>query len=480
MSSSRIGSQEPRIRIEPKQDSADGVDASQLAECSGLVLDEWQNLVLRAWMGRNNNDKYASISCGLSVPRQNGKNAILEAREMYGIAVLGEKILHTAHRVDTARKSFKRIAGYFEGYSANPDLVELVVAVRRTNGQEAIELKNGGLLEFSSRVNGGARGSTYDAVVFDEAQELTEDQMQSIMSTMSAAPSGNRQLIYTGTPPSPVSPGTVFRDKRESTLAGQGKRSCWHEWSIEELGDLSDRDRWYETNPGLGIRLDEDFTEEELTTLTAEGFARERLGWWGSGENSTLALSKEKWKQCYTKDPPEPNEKDKIAFGVKFAADGKGYAISAAVIPPGGKPFIECIDTGELTDGVNDIANFLIERKDRCAICVIDGKSNAASLERKLIDGGFPKRAYHISSPANVCSAAVLLKDSIEEGLLAHAGQAVLSDSAEYAQKRKIGKDGGWGFGDGKRPCCPIESASLAYWGVKTTKRNPARKMRCG
>lgn len=480
MSSTRIGSQEPRIAIEPPQVDTDGTDATWLAEQCGLTLDEWQDLVLRSWLGRDCRDRFSSISCGLSVPRQNGKNAILEARELYGMAVLGEKILHTAHRVDTARKSFLRLVKYFEGPNANPDLAEMVDSVRRTNGQESIVLKNGGSIEFSSRVNGGARGSTYDVVVFDEAQELTDDQMEAIMSTMAAAPSGNRQLIFTGTPPSPVSPGTVFRNKRKTAIKGEDARCCWHEWSVEEIGDVSDKERWYATNPGLGIRLDEDFTETELNTLSREGFARERLGWWSDEAGGNPALSKTKWDKCHMNPAPEPSGDERIAYGIKFSPDGASYSLSAAARPKDGPVLVECLEVGTTSNGTTALANWIIERKGVCAICVIDGKSHTATLERKLIDGGFPKRGLKVANAAEVAAAASMLKDAVDERGLVHAGQPTLTESAVSAQKRDIGKDGGWGFGDGEHPCGPIESASLALWGVKTTKRNPARKLRVG
>ena len=412
------------------------------------------------------------------MPRQNGKNAILEARELYGLAVLGEKILHTAHRVDTARKSFLRLVKYFEGPGASPDLAEMVVSIRKTNGQESITLSNGGSIEFSSRVNGGARGSTYDVVVFDEAQELTDDQMEAIMSTMAAAPSGNRQLIFTGTPPSPVSPGTVFRKKRKTALSGDDKRCCWHEWSVAEVGDVSDKERWYETNPGMGIRLDEDFTESELNTLSREGFARERLGWWSDEAGGNPALSKTKWAECEANPAPAPTDGERVAYGVKFSADGQSYALSAAAKPKDGPVLVECLEVGTTSNGTTALANWIIERKNVCAVCVIDGKSNTATLERKLLDGGFPRRGIKVASPAEVIAAASMTKDAVDEGALIHSGQPTLTESAVAAQKREIGSGGGWGFGDGEVPCGPIESASLALWGVKTTKRRPGRKAR--
>lgn len=484
MSSNRIGSQEPRIRVLPKRDDweelySDGDDACALSSAYGLCPDKRQRLVITDWLKRDSRDQFAVVSCGLSLPRQNGKNAVLEMRELYGLVACGEKILHTAHRVDTARKAFLRLATFFEN-DAYPELKEMVVSIRRTNGQEAIVLNNGASIEFSSRVNGGARGSTYDVVVFDEAQELTNDQMEAIMSTMAAAPSGNRQLVFTGTPPSPVSPGTVFRKRRTGALSGSDTKILWHEWSVEEIGNVADRDRWYETNPALGIRLDEDFTEEEFNTLTEDGFARERLGWWDNREGGNAVFTKGQWKNCQVEKAPEKTDKEKLAYGVKFSIDGKHVALSVAIKPPEGKRFIECIEYCPTDGGITWLADWLYERKQKCAICVIDGKSYTAALERKLLDRGFPKRAIYIAAPKDVCSAATMFYNAVDEGDVTHAGQPSLAQSAIAAQKRIIGKDGGWGFGSGTFDCSLVESASLAYFGVMTTKRNPNRKMRIG
>lgn len=337
MLSSRKGAQEPRIRVLPPLDDydslySDGDDACELAASFNLFMDPWQRLVLNDWLKRTDDDRFASMRCGLSVPRQNGKNEALLVRSEYGLCVIGEKILHTAHRVDTARKSFLRLVSYFEN-PAYPELQEMVVQIRKTNGQESITLVNGASIEFSSRVNGGARGSTYDVVIFDEAQELTEDQLESIMSTMAAAPLGNRQMIFTGTPPSPVSPGDIFKRVRSTALDGSNKRTCWHEWSVESIGDVTDHDRWYATNPALGVRLEEEFTENECSTMDTAGFARERLGWWTTEKSANAVFELADWEKitCDPSEAPAPTEDEKIAYGVKFSPDGASYALSAEI-----------------------------------------------------------------------------------------------------------------------------------------------------
>ena len=104
-----IGSQEPRYKIEPPRASTDGGDAALLMGEYGYVLDKWQKDILDCWLGRDEAGTYNTTSGGVSMPRQNGKNVCLEAREFFGLVVNGEKILHTAHQVRTSKKSFRSV-----------------------------------------------------------------------------------------------------------------------------------------------------------------------------------------------------------------------------------------------------------------------------------------------------------------------------------------------------------------------------------
>jgi hypothetical protein len=63
------GSQEPRIKIEPKRADSDGELAATLMQEYGSGLDEWQRLILDCWLGKDKEDKYNVTSAGLSVPR---------------------------------------------------------------------------------------------------------------------------------------------------------------------------------------------------------------------------------------------------------------------------------------------------------------------------------------------------------------------------------------------------------------------------
>ena len=478
----RHGRQEPRLRIEPERAYTDGEDAAELVSAYGYDLDPWQRLVIDAWLGRDASDLFTATSCGLAVPRQNGKNALLEVRELYGLVCNGEKFLHTAHEVRTARKAFLRLASFFENDRQHPELAAMVVFIRKANGQEAISLTNGGLIEFSARTRGAARGFTVDTVVFDEAQELTDEQMEAILPTLAAAPSGNRQFIYTGTPPGPGSPGEVFKRTRKTAVDGADPSMSWHEWSVEELPDASiDPDGLVElawdTNPAMGYRLDAEFCRKEATSMSLDGFARERLGWWSPESTAARPLiDPKKWKAREVGED-EAMRDGKLAYGVKFSPDGSSAALSVALTEKNGPAYVELIDCQGTSRGTDGLAEWLVERADRCAALAIDGKSGASALAKRLIDRGFPRKALIECRASDAQAAASMIVDEVNAGTVTHIESPALDASATKSIRRQIGLNGGFGFGDGPDSIAtPVESAALALWASRTSRRDPRRK----
>lgn len=475
-----IGSQEPRIKIEPHRLSTDGADAVLLMTEYGYSLDEWQKTVIDCWLGRDENDKYNITSAGLALPRQNGKNVCLEAREFYGLVINGEKILHTAHQVRTSKKSFRRLAAMFTD-KKHPEITDIVKNIRYTNGEECIELDNGGVIEFSARSRQAARGfDGISVVVYDEAQELTDDQVEAIMATLSASATGTRQIIYTGTPPYPGCPGDVFRRRRTICLNDPGKHDSWHEWSVEgqSINDINvtDTNLWYMTNPALGIRLSEDFTNEECRSMSADGFARERLGWWSPilTEASNKALDENAWKNCVS-DEEKPN--GKTAYGVKFSIDGTEVALAGAVIGADGKSRISLIKRESTAKGIRWLSDWLNQRANNACCVIIDGRNGVDVLCERISDVWKFKDSVIRPTTKDVVAAAGLLNNEVNENNLTwYKLQEDLNDSAINSVKRAIG--GGWGFGGDNS--IPIEACSLALWGVKNSKRDPSKKMRIG
>lgn len=442
--------------------------------------DPWQRRVIDCWLSLGASGAPAVTSAGLASPRQNGKNVCLEARELFGLAAQGERILHTAHQVRTSKKSFRRLERIVTD-TRHPELQEALASIRYTNGEEAIEFRNGGSIEFMARSRKAARGfDGISLVVFDEAQELTDDQLDAIMSTLSASATGRRQIIYTGTPPYPGCPGTVFRRMRAACLTDPGKADAWHEWSVDAKAvgeiDLDDRKLWYMANPALGIRLSEDFTETERRTMSDDGFARERLGWWSPllEHAADYAIQATVWDACSSlEDKPE----GKTAYGVKFSADGAEVTLAGAVIPKDGPARISLIDRRPTGHGTRWLADWLNERYTRASCVVIDGRNGADVLVEKIRETWKATASVVRPSAKDVVAAAGTLCDALAEQTVTwYEPQTQLRESAITATKRPIG--GGWGFGG--ENAGPVEACALALWGARTCKRDPTRRMRIG
>lgn len=476
----QTGEQRPRICVEPPRIKTDGTNAARLMQAYGVKLDPWQRDVVDCWLGLDESGEYVTTSAGLAVPRQNGKNVCLEAREFFGLAVKRERILHTAHQTITSKKSFRRLESMFID-RRHPEVCALVKDIRYTNGEEAIELTNGGRIEFSTRSRQRARGfDGISLIVYDEAQELTDDQVEAVMATLAASTTGTRQILYAGTPPYPGCPGVVFRRRREVCLDKPGAHDAWHEWSVEGQSitdvNVNDKRLWYSANPALGRRLTESFTEEELRSMSADGFARERLGWWAPILTAAddKAISAATWDACRS---TEMKPDGKTAYGVKFSPDGSEVALCGAVIPTTGAARVSLIERRATSAGTRWLADWLNARYGKASCVVIDGRNGVDVLVDKLADTWRAKDCIVIPGTKAVVASVGMLTDALHERSVTwYAGQEALRDSAVNAVKRPIG--GGWGFGG--ENSAPIEAAALAFWGAKTSRRDPTKKMLIG
>jgi hypothetical protein len=459
----------PRIRVGTASAASYGSDAAGLASAYLFEPDDWQEEVLTSWLSTDDSGRWAASRCGLLVPRQNGKNALLEMRELYGLVVSGERVLHTAHQQKTARKSFQNLAACFE----QKELKGLVKEVYSALGRESITLTNEASVEYVARTRSSARGYTADVLVCDEAQYLSDEQYEALIPTISAAPTGNPQTIMVGTPPVSAVEAEVFGRMRTDALSGRAEGLSWYEWSVDEIGDVTDRTRWEATNPALGIRLSARIVTDEAVSMSAEGFARERLGYWPEVRTKAL-IAPHEWECLAEKKPPEPKT---IAYGVKFAPSGQ--TVSLAVASRGGKTHVEVIEHRGTDEGFSWLVEWLSERWRKAAAIVIDGMGGANLLAGMLAASKVPKKVVHVAKYGDVTASSAMLLNAIHERTLTHFDQPVLNSAALNATRRPIGSGGGFGFGGGGScDVTPLEATALALWGVITSKRDPARRQR--
>ena len=465
----RLGSQTPSKLAEPDYDATELDACLAICEAGGLVPLEWQRNVLAPWLAVDGDGMWLSRTCGLSVPRQNGKTlGTVAARAVYGMLARNELIVYTSHSQTTSTETFEGLRDVFESRR----LRRYVRTIRSALGREAIVLKSGARIKFYARTRNGGRGKHGDLLIFDEAQELTDSQQASFQPCTSA--SGNPQVIYLGTPPDENAPGVVFRRIRDRALGGEPGRS-WAEWSVDEIGDVADRNRWYLANPSLGALILESAVESECADYAPDKFAIERLGWWSPAEGLVEhVIDAEAWALCETDEPPEPIV---TCAGVKFGPDRATLAY--CLRPAEGACYVEWVDTRPLSEGVGWVAAWLDARRDRVATVAIDGGSTAA-LTTRLADLGYPRKAVVTAGPRDMARAVSMLTNAVAEHDLSHYGQGELTDSATRCAKRRIGGDG-VGFEDaGGADATLIEACALALWQARTTRRRPGRRLRVG
>lgn len=474
----RHGNQSPTFEVVGNYDHSSGERLCRVFESWGTRFYPCQERELKLFMARDCEGRFASRTICISKPRQNGKSF---AARKYAItmAAKGKHVLYSAHNGSTVRKMFKFIADECDG---TKDLARRVKSIYRAAGTEGIYFANGGCIEFQTRTNSGARGETYDVIVVDEAQELTYDQLDAIKPTTLASESGDPQMIFVGTPPNEKCSGDVFADYHEAAHAGKAGSMWWMEWSVEDIPDLTDRmhalELAYRTNPALGYRIREDVMLDAIDSyvMKPDSFAREYLGRWNpSLRVADFLITSKSWNEARTACPP--TQHDKLAYGVRFTADGRSVSLASAVTHSDGC-HVEFIRTEPTVAGIGWLVDWIVARKGKAAAVAIDGRADATDLGQQLVKAGMPKQAVMVARTQDAITADAMLVNAINDGTLTHLDDPALTESALGATRRPIGKDGGYGFGGE----CPerLDACALAQWAARTTKRDPRRRGRIG
>lgn len=466
-------------------------------EDGGATFYPSQKYEMDLLLSRNADGSPASLTIGISKPRQNGKSYAARYYAVYMSVFEHRQVLYSAHHSSTTNKMFKALCDLFESPERYPDFASDVKHISHARGYEGLyfndwkdengNIHTGGCIEFATRTNSGSRGGTYSVIIIDEAQELTADQQEGMLPVISAASEVTDvakmpQQIFIGTPPGPACRGTVFAEMHKAAHEEQGT-SWWLEWGVDDkniVETLNSPDiaikLAYETNPAMGYRIAEKTVLNEFDTMSPDGFARERLGWWSPTLQNKVdyAIPAEIWDACGS---DELKPEGKTAYGVKFTADGSEVSLCGAVIPAAGKARISLIDRQPTGRGTQWLADWLNARYTKACCVVIDGRNGADVLLDKISDTWKIKGSVIRPTAREVVASVGILTDALNEQTVTwFRKQETLRDSAITSTKRPIG--GGWGFGGDNSS--PIEACALALYGAKVSKRDPTRRMRVG
>lgn len=468
MARKKLGNQNPTQSVILKyvKRNSKVKEAVDLYERTGLTCYAWQINLLTPIMAVDKNGLWVHQKFGYSIPRRNGKSEILYMLEIWGLHK-GLNILHTAHRISTSHSSFEKVKRYLEkmGYVDGEDFNSI-----RAKGQERIELyETGGVVQFRTRTSNGGLGEGFDLLIIDEAQEYTTEQESALKYTVTD--SDNPMTIMCGTPPTPVSSGTVFTKFRQSCLFGKAKYSGWAEWSVDEEKDINDVAAWYNSNPSMGYHLNERKIEAELGEDKLDHNVQ-RLGFWPQ-YNQKSAISETEWQDLVV--DKLPKFQGQLFAGIKYGQDGTNVALSVAVRTTDKRVFVETIDCQSVRNGNAWLVHFL--KKADVAQIVVDGASGQKVLDEELKD--FKIKNVILPTVKEIITANSLWEQAIYQRTLCHSGQPSLTKVATNSEKRNIGSNGGFGYRShfADMDISLMDSALLAHWACATAKPKKKQKI---
>lgn len=463
----KLGNQAPTQLITIPYKTSLYEEAIAIYERTKHNVYDWQKNLLKPIMAVGDDGLWTHQKFGFSVSRRNGKTEVVYIMELWALEN-GLNILHTAHRISTSHSSFEKVKSYLEksGYVDGKDFNSI-----RAKGQERIELyHSGGVIQFRTRTSNGGLGEGFDLLVIDEAQEYTTDQESALKYTVTDGK--NPMTIMCGTPPTPISSGTVFTSYRDNTLFGESKYSGWAEWSVDEMKDIDDIEAWYKTNPSLGYHLTERKIEAELGDDKLDHNIQ-RLGYWPQ-YNQKSAISDKEWQELKINNLPKLQ--GQLSMGIKYGHDGTNVSASIAAKTEDGKTFIEAIDCQSLRNGNQWLINFM--KQADISKVVVDGAAGQNILAKEMKDYGLKPPA--MPTVKEIIVANSLWEQAIFSQTLCHNNQPSLTQVVTNSDKRLIGSNGGFGYRSqfDDMDVGLMDSAILAHWGCEEFKPKKKQKIR--
>jgi hypothetical protein len=464
-----LGAQRPRIAVVPDALAGAGREAIELAATAGLHLDDWEAWALDQALRERPDGKWAAFEVGTAVSRQNGKGSILEARELAGALLFGERLLiHSAHEQATSSEHHLRLVALIE----EADFQRRIKRIVYGKGSEAIEFKDGTRILFKTRTGGGGRGFTGDFVALDEAMILAEAFMGALVPTMAARSiEGNPQLWYAGSAvdrENPKHDGAVFSRLRSRALQGE-EGIAYLEWSLDydspdEVPETvqADPEAWAETNPGLGIRISEEYVGRERGALAPRTFCVERLGVGDWDEPDKVAedeLTVAEWMEC---EDESSAAQDPVVLVFDVTPSRSAAAICAGGFRADKMRHVEVVDHDKGTGWVAPRLAELTERHDVAAI-LYHKRSPAAALVKQCEELDLKLTPVTDEEYAQACGG---LFDAVSDRSFRHLGTDELTAAVRGAGKRPLVDSWAWSRKKSTVDISPLVGVTLALWGT--------------
>lgn len=476
-----LGEQAPRYRHCPAGGKSLGPVVAHAAlltdrkgKSHGLNLDIWQrDCITDALRIDPETGLWATPRVAVSVPRQNGKGAIIEALELafiLGAFPDARLLIHSAHEFKTARNAFERIQSLCESYPAfRAAKADRRLVIKTANAQESITFEGPDgvirTIKFMARSKGSGRGFSADFIILDEAQELSDQVWAAMLPTISARP--NPQVWLFGTPPDETMNGEVFARLRDNGIAAKDPRLAYFEWSAADDEPFDDPKTWAKANPAFPHRIAEATIRDEFLAMGEETFCRERLGMW-DGAATLSVIPEDTWAALAGETDPD----GRVVFAIDVSPDRQRASIGVAGLLADDRVMVQAIENRKGTGWVVPRLKELTERWPYIQV-IVDSGGAAASLLPELKRAKV--RRVNVIGASDVVRSCGGFYDAAMEGRLSHPDQPVLNEALASARKRPLENAWAWQRKDTTADITPLVAVTFAAYGL-SLKRNAARR----
>lgn len=480
-----VGRQLPAHFVAPLWLTTAGEDAVDLAAACGINLFPWQQMVLRNALGERPGGRWSAFEVGLLIPRQNGKNVVVLARQLAGLFLFGEEQqVHTAHKFKTARAAHRDLVKAIE---SQPELDKLVKSAPTSTDNTSVSLIDGARIDFLARQSGGGRGLSGDTVYLDEAFQLQRELVSDLVPAVSARP--NPQVWYTST--TGMDSSDVLEELRNRAVnTPEAERFLMYmEWSADiERYDWRGVEAAAMSNPSMGyVQNWEWISNVDLRSMGEEQYKRERLGVWADKARAAV-ITPEAWRRGeVTPDEIAGLAVVKRSLALEVTEDRDLAVLAGAAELEDGRVVVDILDQKAGTAWCAQAAKYRHSRNPAWAGVIIDSFSGAAAVAPHLIAEGVPvtmATTRDLTTGTADFYDRLMRKDpdtGVWDPYILHAagGSGFLEDAVFTARRRLVGQSKTawtWAQGSAEVPLAPLRAVTLAVKGltmepVKTKKR---------
>lgn len=475
-----------------RQFASAGDDAIAWAESIGwddeeghgfYELDEWQKFCIRGILAEDEMAALCALVCLLLVPRQNGKNVVLEVIELYALFVLDLRyILHSAHLTETSADHMARL---WEAIQSDDDLSRQCrqstahgfEKILRKADKKASPPRHASIIRFRTRSKKVGRGGSPQMGVFDEALYLDDRQIAALLPSLSAQTMKGDPPILIYASSAPVAESQVLHRLRTAILAGKMPDAFMAEWSIElpDAGDdrhrallalVADPENLYISNPGMGERISPDWCRDiEQPTMGLEEWCIERLGVVFEADGTEGVLPSTKWAVCADGSSHCDEGRASLSVGPNGAWAAFGFAGTRA----DGSLHLEVTRHAPGTDWVVDHAVKVVARRGPL---VVDPRTPTSGLLARLVKADV--ELQEVSTPEWVQACAALQAD-VNDCSVRHLSQPELNAAVAGVTIRTMGEAWAFTAKASTVDITPLQAVTLAAFGARAGEDKSAR-----